>query len=640
MASGKSEEDLLKEIAEKMAKNQISFDSKSEDEKKELVAKIDIVATSQMQELQKSFNNLMGNIDGEIPENARIIVLEGIMNKVETEKLKSIDSVFLSKEVQGFASTIVTEIIKNNKEDIDYKNFVEDNKYSIILSQDALEVKNELPKKYDGYYSTPEDIRNKIANIEEIVGGLNKEELGKKIQRANEGDDEARLEIIVMMSAIPFVETNASFEEMIEIDKVRALEAVDTLAVLYEEIGTEDAIMIAEKLSSKWGVDIISLDETGKKVIDRRKISEFAREKGIDYQRANIDRLKELTQYYENLNGVEDFSEEIKIEAEKNEINRNISVIFEEIRSGKNVEEYDDVLNEMFEEHFDASIRTINGYTSFWVSTDQPFSDEEKKLQLSIIKKVVRLYENEQKKVNNGRIDDYVNIDFRELLEASVQLMKKNKVQDKELLDLMLRVDPKETQLILEATKFLETFSGKTTDENLQQNDTKTQKEITPEIKIGNLVNGLEKRETSKGIEDALDYATSQIENNKSIQTKKDFMRAAIQLLGNRENSYEESERLARKRLFSTVISEKLYDEDILKSMVNIDSTTVKEMIDDLIERQNSKENDNLSTIMDLSSSLKKASNPKVISSENVKVEDIVRNMHKKDDIGEEEYYR
>ena len=625
MASGKSEEDLLKEIAEKMAKNQISFDSKSDEEKEELVGKIDIVASSQVGELKKKFDALMRNIKGEIPENAKIAVLEGIMNKVEAEKLKSIDTAFLSDEVKGYASTVVTEIVNNNKEQADVKEKNEELTSAIILS-------NELLLKEEHPYLTPAEIQDKIEGIEEIIGNLDGNEMENLIERANNGDVEAQSEVIAIMSITTFVETNVTFNDMSENDKIRALSQLDNMAVLLEKGGSKRILAIAEQLSEKWGTDLISEDENGKRFIDRKKIALYSRKKGIDYSLANPETIYDAAKYYENVNGYDDMETEIKIDAVRCHITSNINIVYEKIKTGGKLEDYMDDLRACFAINFDASMRGINECAGEWIRDDKATSEECLKFQKFLLKEGLILYEDAKLEKNSGIIDAYVEKEFDGILDKSVETMKKNKKPDKDLIDLMLRVDPGKTKRILDEIDF-SSISSKEQEESTPTIEIDNSKNASDKTKIDNLVNTLEGREKAKGIVDVLNFASNHIEKYTDLQPKKTFMIATVRVLENRENSYQEEERMARKKLFSTIISEGIYDEEILKSMVEIDSTTIKEMIDDLIEKQNSKNGDKLGTIMELSSSLKRVSDSNVISADKVNIEDVVRNIQENDNV-------
>lgn len=163
--------------------------------------------------------------------------------------------------------------------------------------------------------------------------------------------------------------------------------------------------------------------------------------------------------------------------------------------------------------------------------------------------------------------------------------------------------------------------------------EARNQKKLTEEEIIQNLTNSLNRIRTAKGTSVVAKHVIGGIDMNKDNENvRKRWMNVSLNVLQSNEVSYEENERSSRKKIFEKIIHEKIYDEDALKKMIEIDSSTVKEVLDELLEMQNSRQEDRLDTIMDLSSKMKEASERKVITADKVEVKDIIENMVGKSD--------
>lgn len=115
---GLTENEMLEQIAYQITKNQISFDTKSEDEKKDLMPKIDLVAASQMGELKKSFNSVILSIHTEVTPEAKLLALQGITDKVMSQGISSVEMAFSSSEIINMVTAIaVIESARNREED-------------------------------------------------------------------------------------------------------------------------------------------------------------------------------------------------------------------------------------------------------------------------------------------------------------------------------------------------------------------------------------------------------------------------------------------------------------------------------------------------------------------------------------------
>ena len=88
MANGLTEEEILEQIASQIAKNQIAYESKTEEEKKALTPKINMVAESRLGELKEEFNAILNSTGVVITPEIKIAVLQGINDKILAEGTK------------------------------------------------------------------------------------------------------------------------------------------------------------------------------------------------------------------------------------------------------------------------------------------------------------------------------------------------------------------------------------------------------------------------------------------------------------------------------------------------------------------------------------------------------------------------
>ena len=123
----------------------------------------------------------------------------------------------------------------------------------------------------------------------------------------------------------------------------------------------------------------------------------------------------------------------------------------------------------------------------------------------------------------------------------------------------------------------------------------------------------------------------SQNDMDDAERIKKRYVSGALIMLDSQESSYDDEEREGRKKLFERILLDKIYDESILKQMIEIDSTTTKEILDELLIQQNQSKENNLGTIMDLSQKMKEVSDSKVLSADNVQIEVVAEEFGKTD---------
>lgn len=105
MENGLTEEEMLRVIASQIARNQCSYESKSEEEKKELFPKIEMVADSQVNELRKNFNSILNSVGVEIVPELKLELLGKIKDRVKEEGISSFSNVFASEEMINYISS-------------------------------------------------------------------------------------------------------------------------------------------------------------------------------------------------------------------------------------------------------------------------------------------------------------------------------------------------------------------------------------------------------------------------------------------------------------------------------------------------------------------------------------------------------
>ena len=116
MEGGLTEDEILEQIALKITKNQVEYESKTEEEKKELEPKVNMVAESQLGELKKDFNSILSAIDSTITPEIRLTILQGISDRVMKEGVNSISEVFTTSEVINYVNNVVISEEKRYQE--------------------------------------------------------------------------------------------------------------------------------------------------------------------------------------------------------------------------------------------------------------------------------------------------------------------------------------------------------------------------------------------------------------------------------------------------------------------------------------------------------------------------------------------
>lgn len=621
MASGKSEEELMTDIAERIAKNQISFDSKSEDEKKKLAKQMQMVSESQLTEMKKSFNKLIGNTTEQVSLEARMLVLEGIYDRVNTYGLKSLDSAFSSPEILKFAEVIIKEEKNRNKEfDNDENNIIRDVAYIENLKEnerlEVVETKNNI---YSGQGA-----------IKDTFNKMDRSAMNMLIERANSGDEESQAVVTAIMSVASFTKIDKKFEDLKVFQKTDLLFGMEFLAASVEEFNSKEALDFLMEIGEKTGIQIVEVDNNGNKTVNRKKLEDIFEENGIDYIKQTKEMLLDRSKNYENLADYDDMIAESTIEYSRNEMYKGYNELVSKLKNGEITEqEFTDLMTEIINTDLDAAIRFSSD-----VSKELKFSHVSG-IEKKCIKNIMIHVYDEFQKAQNGemdfKIDNYVMKYIYSSMESACEYMVENK--DKNLMETMLKIEPQKTK------EFFDKAKQENEIQKEQEEQPKTRNRVlTDEEKIQNLSISLSKMQELKGTEVATDFIIHQLDENKDKEKVRNyFMKASLNMFSSRDISYEENERLARKKLFEKIIHEKSYDEEALKMMIGMDFTTVKEVLDDLLEMQNSRQDDRLDTIMDLSSKMKEASERKVITADKVDVKDILENMVGKDTRKDEE---
>lgn len=618
MASGKSEKELMEEIAERIAKNQMEFDSKSEDEKRELAKKIQAVTESQLDEIKKSFNKLMGNMTEQVPLDARVVVLEGIYDRVSSQKLKTLDSAFSSTEAIKYAEVVVSNV-KKSKEEVDNDENV------IPTGIDELppdkSAKDEMEDTIGD--NTAHDISDEQENVTNLFNKLDKDAVNNIITEAANGDEKSKAIVVAMMSVASLTKTNKKLSDLTDFQKEDVLTGIEWLAEAAEGLGSKESLDLLDEVCQKLGVDVVENDAQGNRTVNRGTIKKLFEKNGMKYRRCTTEDLYKLGSYYQPGKDYDDIVEEARITIAQKEMRNCYNTLMNQLRDGKiTEEEFKREFEKVLDVDLDAALR-ITAELSADLELDFIRPEEKRVIEAALVSTYGKYL-----KAQNGEIKYEIDAYVLETLKSSFQNVCNHVVNEPnaELMNIMLKIDPTMTQQFFDKAKYKN--SQKENTENEVSAPENEKRVLTEEEKIDNLTRVLTERSKVKGISDTLQSVQGSIDRNQGDdQTRRRYMNASLMMLGQVDISYEESERDTRKRFFEKLLHEKIYDENALKQMLEIDSTTVKEVLEELLEMQNARQDDRLETIMDLSAKIKEVAMGKVISADKVDVKDVLQNV-------------
>lgn len=625
MASGMSEEELMEQIAERIAKNQISFDLKSKEEKKSLTPKIQIVAQSQLTEIKKSFNNIIGSNTEVIPGEVRTMILEGIYDKVASQGIKSIDAAFNSSEIIKYTENMLRYISRSdrryNSDEMKQREFYSD-------SEKTKPVAEEENKK--GKSSISISIRETTENASSLLRTVNQNTTEKLIERANSGDKNAQAVVVAVMSAASFVRIDKNIQEFDENALYRFVNAIENLTVAYEELGSTEALEMLEEITRRVGVELVEKDEKGNKIVNRKKIRKIAKDDHY-YRPRTKEELISLTDSYEK---IENYDELIVVgsnAAAQEDARITIESSIEKLENGElSKEEFSKVLKELLDADFDNSIKAISNIVEA-ASREKRGDKEETTIELA---RSPLEYYYELKKT--GKSDDDLKKKIVEIMENTFEFMIDHHKIESEFMNLALKVEPEEAAIayknakenfkVLPAHKKIKTLTKDELEgQRNSKDDSKTIRVISDEQKVENLTNVLNNISKVRGIgstfrfiNNGMDKASDDL---RGFQEKSYYMKATLKMIEQGAEFPDSEYNKEKKKFFEKILYEQIYDEDALKQMVNMDPEIMKQILDGLIQRQNSREGDQMDTIMDLSSQIKEMSKKtKLFSTDSVEI--------------------
>lgn len=639
----KTEDDLLLEIAEQIEMNRVGYREKTDEEKAELIPGIKIIATKKLQEISISFNRVIGHLGDNVPEETRMLILRGISEKVSSDdKVKTIDGAF-STETIGLAENIISvekerilreEELTENENVNSFGNILEDKDDKENIDKEV-KLEEELSEKYGDYFSSIDGMKQTVRNIEDIFAGLNQEKFEEMIN-SSRGDPKnpdvlsSRLAITGIMTALSFTNSRIPIEKMSSGEKENAYRTLYQLSLIDEKYPNTEVVAVQRQLAEKLKLDIIEKTADGSIRIDKEKLIEIAKKDKIDLEFVTIEYFeKDATASYVAPESAEDAKLEVQIQAATKEMQHNRNIFTQELRNGRDWKELLPRAKEMLSLNKDAEMRILDYMASELESSVVTLVQGEEELTKEMIMFALQDLRNAQLGKNDLVIDSCV-MNYVDRAFHSLANYMKNGKYDKKMIDLMLEIDPERTQMYLQEKTESTPSKEYKTNSNVEE-----KKELTEEQLYQNLANTLNQRVKSRGLVETLEYVNGSIKSQNDMddaeRIKKRYVSGALIMLDSQESSYDDEEREGRKKLFERILLDKIYDESILKQMIEIDSTTTKEILDELLIQQNQSKENNLGTIMDLSQKMKEVSDSKVLSADNVQIEVVAEEFGKTD---------
>lgn len=627
----RTEDDLLLEIAEQIEMNRVGYREKTDEEKAELIPGIKAIATKKLQEISISFNRVIGHLGDNVPEETRMLILRGISEKVSSDdKVKTIDGAFSVETVTLAENIVVSEKGKAeqqqaNSTDVYYSDSgMYENE---VVQNNDTNIEDRLSEDSDYGYTNLADMKKDKENVEGIFSILDEEKMDALIEQANSGDVKAQTTVMVMMTSMAYTQTTRSFETMSDVEKQDALSALENLAIVAREYDNSEARIVSREIVKYMGLEfLLTENNQGELVINEDALFKIFKDYNPEHVSSTIQGLEGMGKFYKNLDGYNDFKQETVITKGGNTRNSNFRVYIDKIISEEiKADDIIPMLDKLFEEDYDATLRAIA-----YRSGDTEENTEVRKLIDVASKKCFEIYIAGTRNENGLIVDDSVKDIMNEMINSSFERMTRERKPNKELIDMMLQIDPVKTQMYLK-----ENVGPTLSKEDKTNSRVVEEKEITEEQLYQKFANVLNQMAKSRGLAKTLNYVTASIEGQNgrdgAEKIKKRYVSGAMIMLESQENSYDDEEREGRKKLFEQILSDKIYDENILKQMIEIDSTTTKEILDELLIQQNQSKENNLGTIMDLSQKMKEVSDSKVLSADNVQIEVVAEEFGKTD---------
>lgn len=478
----KTEDDLLLEIAEQIEMNRVGYREKTDEEKAELIPGIKIIATKKLQEISISFNRVIGHLGDNVPEETRMLILRGISEKVSSDdKVKTIDGAFSVETVTLAENIVVSEKGKAeqqqaNSTDVYYSDSgMYENE---VVQNDNTNIEDRLSDDSDYGYTNLADMKKDKENVEEILSVLDKEEMEALIELANNGDVQAKTKVMAMMTAMAYTQTTRTFETMSDVEKQNALSALENLAIVAREYDDSKSRTVLQNLVKNIGLEyLLTENKQGELVINEDALFEIFKDYNPEHERGTIQGLEGMSGFYGNLDGYNDFIQESVITNVEKNINSNFTVYINKISDGVIIA--DDIipmLDEMFSENYDVTLRAINHRAG-----DTEKNPEVRKLIDVALKKCFEIYIAGTRNENGLIVDDSVKDTMDDMMNRCLERMTSEGKPNKELIDMMLQIDPVKTQTYISQIEKKPEIS-QVSEQMFEQRDVKENSDIDKQL--------------------------------------------------------------------------------------------------------------------------------------------------------------
>lgn len=478
----KTEDDLLLEIAEQIEMNRVGYREKTDEEKAELIPGIKAIATKKLQEISISFNRVIGHLGDNVPEETRMLILRGISEKVSSDdKVKTIDGAFSVETVTLAENIVVSEKGKAeqqqaNSTDVYYSDSgMYENE---VVQNDNTNIEDRLSDDSDYGYTNLADMKKDKENVEEILSVLDKEEMEALIELANYGDVQAKTKVMAMMTAMAYTQTTRTFETMSDVEKQNALSALENLAIVAREYDDSKSRTVLQNLVKNIGLEyLLTENKQGELVINEDALFEIFKDYNPEHERGTIQGLEGMSGFCGNLDGYNDFIQESVITNVEKNINSNFTVYINKISDGVIIA--DDIipmLDEMFSENYDATLRAINPRAG-----DTEKNPEVRKLIDIALKKCFEIYIAGTRNENGLIVDDSVKDTMDDMMNRCLERMTSEGKPNKELIDMMLQIDPVKTQTYISQIEKKPEIS-QVSEQMFEQRDVKENSDIDKQL--------------------------------------------------------------------------------------------------------------------------------------------------------------
>ncbi len=611
MASDLTEEEMLEQIALQITKNQIAYESKTEEEKKELTPKINMVVESQLGELKKEFNTILNSTGIVITPEIRIAVLQGIKDKILVEGTKKISDVFGTAEVINYVNNIVIQEDKRRQEmdALDYEHVsvsgfhgfvemgdngtIEENIINDVQTGKKWKFRNSNLGKIFSKEAGATSIEDLDVNERKIVDTVDKynDRIEKLIKQANSSNSEERKQAQMILSitstAIGFGDIEKKFSECDSIEKENALYALYNLGRLVQETDNEYATAVLEDCAGTLGLEnFLEKDENGN--VDL-KLQEFARKAGffIDSEKPRIMDEEFWIQGFVNYSDAEDFLTTSMIQTSRHMMEAESNFVTSLVMSKRmTLEEAKQVVKEKFSKNIDAANQTLMSLDSYAPNT------VEGELYNYQIQVILEQYLNAPE---GYKVDNFV---MQDLLEGIDAVTRKDSFKDLEprTLELLEQVVQRNMIMIKGSQKDVSYDDDlyKTYQEYYilikeQLNQRNVNGDKTIDFEITDLVTRMKQIQESHGLNAAYEFT---IDTLVSSQPKKeDLIGAALDLLEEQKTTEEFSSKESknfRKELYESIVLLGIDKPEIFERMKSIDRETSKDVVNSMIEQVNS----------------------------------------------------